>query len=113
MFSEALRLLPPEGFHMNDRRKRDISVEREQSPDRKKRRSTSNYPSDADTRAGDVKLEPQESDIMTHETEERASSSDALSSFKAIPPWEEPRSIHPKHAGAGLFFGELDALLRF
>lgn len=113
MFSEALRLLPQEGLHMNDRRRRD-SVEREQGPDRNTSCSPSNYLSDPDTRNGDVQLNSHEPEITTQETDESVPSPDALSSMKATTtPWEEPISIHPRHAGAGMFFGELDALLRF
>ncbi|KAJ5432528.1 uncharacterized protein N7458_011684 [Penicillium daleae] len=108
MFTEALRLIPPEGFQMNDTRKRAVSMEREQSPDRKKSCSVSNNSSDPDARASKVK---RESIITTIES--AISSYDTLSSIKPTTPQDEIKSIAPRNAGAGIFFGELDALLRF
>jgi hypothetical protein len=113
MFSEALRLIPPEGYEnqMREKRKRAVSTEREQSPDRKKSCSLGNQ-SDPDTRAGDVKREPNESSITTHETDAAMSSFDASSYVTStITPRNEIRSP-PRNAGAGMFW-ELDALLRF
>jgi hypothetical protein len=110
MFTEALRLIPPEGFQMNDTRKRAISMEREQSPDRKKSCSISNNSSDPDARASNVK---RESSITTIESGTTISSYGTLSSIKPTTPQDEIKSTGPRNAGAGIFFGELDALLRF
>lgn len=112
MFSEALRLIPPEGYQMRDKRKRAVSTEREQSPDRKKSCSTSNHLSDSDTRAVEIKRESHEPRTTTHETDATISAFDA-SSYRTSPitPRDDIRSI-ARNTGAGMFW-ELDALLRF
>lgn len=114
MFSEALRLIPPEGYQMNDKRKRGVSTEREQSPDRKKNNSIDNHTFDSDTRVGDIKRESYESSITTtkHETDATLSAFDHSSYVTSvITPRDDIRSI-ARNTGAGMFW-ELDALLRF
>jgi hypothetical protein len=114
MFSEALRLIPPEGYQMRDKRKRAVSTEREQSPERKKSCSTSNALSDRDIRAGDVKRESYESSITTttHETDATISALNHSSYVtSSITPRDDIMSI-ARNTSAGMFW-ELDALLRF
>jgi hypothetical protein len=114
VFSEVLRLIPPEGYQnqIRDTRKRAVSTEREQSLDRKKACATRNHMSDYDTRVGDIKCESNKSSITTHKTNTMISSTDA-SSYMTTPitHQEEIRSI-PRSASDGMFW-ELDALLRF
>lgn len=112
MFSEALRLLPPEGNRPNDERKRAVSTERDQSSNRKRTCSISNNPLNLDPRAGEIKQESHESSFTAHETDGTILPSDVVPSMQAATPREEARSI-PRNTGAGIFFGELDALLRF
>jgi hypothetical protein len=112
MYSEALRLIPPEGFQASDKRKRDVSITREQSLDRKRSCSTTNHPFNSNTRAGDIQHESHESSITTRRIDATISSSDALSSIKPTTPAEEIRPM-PMNSGAGIIFSELDALLRF
>lgn len=110
MFSEALRLIPPEEFQTNEKRKRDVSTEREQSPDRKRSCPTSNTPSNPDTRAGEIKEESDEANNTANETDGTRLSSETESSMYRSTR-EEARPIL-RNAGAGMFW-ELDALLRF
>jgi hypothetical protein len=112
MFSEALRLIPPEGYQITDKRKRAVSTEREQSPDRKKSCSTGNHTSDSDTRARDIKRESHESSTTTHETDATRPAFDHSSYVtSSITPRDDIMTI-ARNTGAGMFW-ELDALLRF
>lgn len=111
MFSEALRLIPPEGFQTNEKRKRDVSAEREQSPDRKRSCPTSNTPSNPDARAGEIKEESDEANNTANETDGTRLASETGSPMYRSTPREEARPVF-RNAGARMFW-ELDALLRF
>lgn len=111
MFSEALRLIPPEGFQANEKRKRTVSPEREQCSDRKRSCPTTNAPSNSDTGAGEIKEESDEVTITKNETDGTRLSSETESSMYQAAPREEVRPIF-RNTGAGMFW-ELDALLRF
>ena len=112
MFSEALSLIPPEGFQTNEKRKRTVSPEREQSSDWKRScPTTNNTPSNSDTRAGEIKDESDDVTITTNETDGTRLSSETGSSMYQPTPRGEVRPMF-RNTGAGMFW-ELDALLRF
>lgn len=111
MFSEALRLIPPEEFQTNEKRKRTVSPEREQSSDRKRSCPTTNTLSNSDTRAGKIKEEPDEMTMTTNGTNGTRLSSETGSLMYQPTPRGEARPIF-RNTGAGMFW-ELDALLRF
>lgn len=113
MFSETLRLIPPEGFQTNEKQNQAVFPEREQSSDRKQSCPTTNTPSNSDTRAGEIKEEePDEvTGITMNETDGTRLSPETGSSMYQPTSQEEAKPIF-RNTGSGMFW-ELDALLRF
>lgn len=112
MFSEALRLFPPQSSQTNNTSNRTATVEAEQSSNRKRSCSTdiTINPSNPDARVVDI-------NHGLYSTIERIGDtlpSDALSSVKPNQNTVgEEISPIPRDSGAEVFFAELDALLRF